>query len=68
MKITQEDKKRLGILLDYNILNEKSDLELMMHLSNRAIGYGMVLQQFRDTYENAKDNFSEITNIFNKYK
>ena len=67
-KITQEDKKRLAVLLDFKILDDKPDIELMMHLSNRAIGYGLLLQQFKDVYENARDNFTEITEIFNKYK
>lgn len=66
-KITQEDKKRLSALLDYEIVDGKSDLELMAHFSNRAIGYGLLLQKFKDTYENARGNFTEITEIFNKY-
>lgn len=66
--MTQEDKKRLAELLDYPIYDGSSDLELMTHLSNRALGYGLLLQQIKDTYENARNNFSEITGIFNKYR
>ena len=67
-KLTKEDKKRLGELLDYEIPNGKSDVELLMCLSDRAIGYGVLLKQFRDVYENARDNFSEISDIFIKYR
>jgi len=67
-KITQEDKKRLSELLDYKISDDKPDIELMMHLTNRAIGYGILLQKFKDVYEDTRDDFSEITELFNKYK